>query len=156
MRRKDREVTDYSKTLEIIEQCDCCRLGFYDGEEVYIVPLNFGYKSENDKLTLYFHSAKEGRKITLINQVSSVAFEMDTNYKLNEGNTPCEYSARFDSNIGNGKIRIVEEIAEKEVALQLLMQKTTHKSDWKFSEPMLNSVCVFKVEVSKISCKSHL
>ena len=32
MRRKDREVTDFSKITEIISSCDCCRLGFVDGE----------------------------------------------------------------------------------------------------------------------------
>lgn len=156
MRRKDSEVTEYSKILETIEHCECCRLGFYDGQEVYIVPLNFGYKYENDILTLYFHGAKEGRKIDLIKKVNAVGFEMDTNHKLNEAETACAHSARFDSIIGNGSIDIVNDKEEKEAALQLLMLKTTHKSDWEFNDIMLNSVCVFKVEVSKLSCKSHL
>lgn len=156
MRRKDREITDNNVILEILESCDCCRLVFFDGEEVYIVPLNFGYKSENEKLTLYFHSAKEGRKVVLINQVKTVGFEMDTNYKLHEAETACSHSARFDSITGNGKISIVEELTEKETALQLIMQKATHKADWNFTTNMLNLVCVVKVEVTKLSCKRHL
>lgn len=156
MRRNDREVTEISKILEIVENCECCRLGFYDGQEVYIVPLNFGYEHIDDRLTLYFHGAKEGRKIDLINIVDSVGFEMDNNYKFIEADIACEQSARFDSVIGNGKISIINDITDKEYALQRLMLKTTHKSDWEFSEEMLNSVCVFKVEVTKISCKSHL
>ena len=32
MRRADREVTDYGRMLDILQQCDCCRLGFVDGE----------------------------------------------------------------------------------------------------------------------------
>ena len=40
MRRKDREVTDSQKIREIILSCRCCRLGFYDNGEVYIVPLD--------------------------------------------------------------------------------------------------------------------
>ena len=39
MRRKDREVTDSQKIREIILSCRCCRLGFYDNGQVYIVPL---------------------------------------------------------------------------------------------------------------------
>lgn len=156
MRRKDREITDNNRILEIMENCDCCRLGFYDGEEVYIVPLNFGYKSENESLTLYFHGAKEGRKVVLSNQVKTVGFEMDTNYKLHEAETACSHSARFDSIIGNGNISVVEELTEKEVALQLIMLKATHKADWMLTKNMLNSVCVIKVEVTKLSCKSHL
>ena len=42
MRRKDREITDGEKIREIIEGCDCLRLGLCDDEGMYIVPLNFG------------------------------------------------------------------------------------------------------------------
>ena len=41
MRRKDREVTDFDKMMEILSACDCCRLGLVDENGAYIVPLNF-------------------------------------------------------------------------------------------------------------------
>ena len=66
MRRKDREVTDFSRMLEILYACDCCRLGLVDGGEAYIVPMNFGIAREDGNLVLYFHAAKEGRKIDLL------------------------------------------------------------------------------------------
>ena len=55
MRRKDREITDLERIDEIIRACDCCRLGFQDGEGVYIVPVNFGFAWEDGKRVLYFH-----------------------------------------------------------------------------------------------------
>ena len=36
MRRKDREITDPAKIRAIISACSCCRLGFADGESVYM------------------------------------------------------------------------------------------------------------------------
>ena len=59
MRRKDREVIDENKIDEIIRMADCCRIGFYDKEEdeVYIVPLNFGYSNTKLKKVFYFHGA---------------------------------------------------------------------------------------------------
>lgn len=39
IRRKDRAITDYHRMLEIMKQCDICRLGLQDDESVYIVPL---------------------------------------------------------------------------------------------------------------------
>ena len=30
MRRRDREITDRDKMLEIVAECDCCRLGLVD------------------------------------------------------------------------------------------------------------------------------
>lgn len=156
MRRKDREVTDNEKINEIISDCHCCRLGFYDDGEVYIVPLNFGYAEKDSNRTFYFHGAKEGRKIDLISRTHCAGFELDTNYTLNEGETACQYSARFQSIIGTGRITFVEDPAEKEAALQAIMIHNTGKDRWDFSDAMLNSICVFKLEVKKISCKEHL
>lgn len=155
MRRKDREITDMNQIYEIMDNCNCCRLGFYDEGEVYIVPLNFGYEKENETTVLYFHSAKEGRKIDLIGKVESVGFEMDTDYKLNEGEIACSYSAQFKSLIGTGTISLIEDKIEKEKALQAIMLHNTKKSNWKFNDSMINSVCVFKVLVHKLTCKFH-
>lgn len=67
MRRKEREITDNNKIIEIIDKCDCCRLGFKDEESVYIVPLNFGYKKEDEKI-IYISMAlmKEKSKLNKI------------------------------------------------------------------------------------------
>lgn len=61
MRRKDREIKYYNKMLEIIDQCDCIRIGFQEPQGTYILPLNFGYESKEDQLTFYFHGAKEDK-----------------------------------------------------------------------------------------------
>lgn len=155
MRRKDREVTDEKRISEIISNCYCCRLGFQDEGEVYIVPLNFGYVEKNGKRTFYFHGAKKGRKIDLIAKTYTVGFELDTDYKLHEEDTACQYSARFLSVIGTGHIEFIEDRTEKEVALQTIMLHNTGKGQWDFSDAMLNAVCVFKLEVKEISCKAH-
>ena len=42
MRRKDREVTDLSEIIEILKNCDVCRLALNDDGFPYILPLNFG------------------------------------------------------------------------------------------------------------------
>lgn len=155
MRRKDREVTDSTKIENIISRCTCCRVGFYDNGEVYIVPLNFGYERKGDSYTFYFHGAKEGRKIGLIKKNPTVGFEMDTNYVLKEADLACGYSAGFQSIIGNGIVSIVSETREKELGISLIMKHNTGKRNWTFDEKMLNAVAVFKLEVTAMSCKEH-
>lgn len=88
MRRKDREVTDESRIDGIIRRCSCCRLGFSDGGEVYIVPMNFGFVKRDGKRVFYFHSAKEGRKVELLKNGCDVGFEMDCGYELHPGEGP--------------------------------------------------------------------
>ncbi|MGL4344573.1 MAG: pyridoxamine 5'-phosphate oxidase family protein [Cellulosilyticaceae bacterium] len=155
MRRKERGITDPIKIKEIIDACHCCRIGFYDQGQVYIVPLNFGYILEDGNYVFYFHGAKAGRKIDLIQSSPSVGFELDTHYKLNEGVLPCQYSARYQSIIGNGTVSIVENIEEKKLGLLALMKQTTQKEDWVFSDQMAGAVCVFKLVVESMSCKEH-
>jgi putative nitroimidazole resistance protein len=156
MRRKDREVTDFIKIADIIDRCNCCRIGFNDNGCVYIVPLNFGYEKKDNTFVFYFHGANKGRKIDLIHKNPNVGFEMDTNYKLNEGDIACEYSARFQSVIGNGVVEFVNDSAEKINGLNLIMKHNTGKGDWSFDEKMLSAVTVFKLNVTSISCKEHL
>lgn len=106
--------------------------------------------------SFYFHGAREGRKIDLIAGSPKAGFEMDTGYKLIEHAQACSHSALFKSVIGSGTISFVFDNVEKETALRHIMLQTTAKSQWTFSEAMLKSVCVFKLEVEKISCKEHL
>lgn len=154
MRRKDREITDPEQIFDIINRCTCCRIGFNDDGEVYIVPLNFGYEKTDHTCIFYFHGAKDGRKIELIQKNPNVGFEMDTDYKLNEADIACNYSARFQSVIGNGVVSVVSEEKEKKYGLSLIMKHYTGKEDWDFSDKMVHAVVV-KMVVTKMSCKEH-
>ena len=154
MRRKDREIIDKKIIEEIIFKSQIIRLGFIDEQEVYIVPLNYGVRF-NEQITFYFHSASVGRKIDCIKKNPYVGFEVDTNFKINEGEIACEYSARFQSVIGNGKIEFIEEYHEKEEALNIIMEHYTESSSWKYNKDMIERVCVFKLVVEKCSCKEH-
>ena len=78
---------------------------------------------------------------------------MDTDYVLKEADTACGYSARFQSVIGTGIVSIVSEIDEKKLGLSLLMEHNAGKQSWSFDEKMMNAVAVFKLEVTKLSCK---
>ena len=155
MRRKDREVTDPAVIRDIISHCTCCRLGFCDGGKAYIVPLNFGYIEEEGRYSFYFHSAREGRKIDLLRRTGWAAFEMDTHYELREAEQPCGYSARFQSVMGGGPVRIVGDDAEKEAALQALMLHTAGRGGWTFTKKDLDTVTIFRLDAEELSCKSH-
>lgn len=155
MRRKDREVTDIAKIREILSACRCCRLGFNDEGRVYIVPLNFGWKESEGRLTLYFHGAKEGRKIDLIKKTGYAAFETDTECKVVPADIACNYTAMYQSIIGEGRIEIIEDKEEKCAALDMIMLHNTGKSHWEYPHKMLEATCVYKLEAESFSCKVH-
>ena len=158
MRRTDREITDINEIAVVIKSCSCCRLGFNDDGEVYIIPLNFGFELKSSKIIFYFHGAKEGRKIRLIENNPQAGFELDTNhrvYSLHDDGTACNYTNSYKSVIGTGKVSMVLDYEEKMHGLSLIMEQATGKCDWAFDDKMLNSVAVFKLEADKFSCKEH-
>ena len=144
MRRKDRQVTDPEKIDSIIAQCHCCRLGFSDGEQVYVVPLSFGYENTGEKRIFYFHGATEGRKLELVKRGKPVGLELDCAYRLREGENACSFTARFQSVIATGIPRILATSQEKIHGLQQIMGHYSGKKDWDF-----------QVEVTELSCKEH-
>lgn len=155
MRRKDREVTDPDKMMEILSACDCCRLGLVDENGAYIVPLNFGYEQEDGKLFLYFHGAAAGKKMDLIRTQETASFEMDRKHQLAQGETACAYSYFYQSIMGNGKIQIVNEYDEKVHALNVLLSHYSAQNEWDFIREQVDRIAVIKMEVTNWSCKEH-
>ncbi len=156
MRRKERQVTDEKQLAQIIEACHCIRIGFSDGGQVYIVPVNFGYVFENGSYIFYFHSAREGRKMELIRENPMAGFEMDTGYELKTAAAACGHSAYFRSIIGQGRVSVVEDAEEKKKGLKAVMEHETGSGDWEFQEKMLGAVCVWKLEVSELTGKENV
>ena len=155
MRRKDREIIDEEIIEKIIKSCSSCRIGLVDDGEAYIVPLNFGYEKLENKINLYFHGAKEGRKIDIINKINKGTFQMDTDNKLHEAEKACRYSYRFASIMGVGEIYLLSSNEEKIKGLNFIMSQYTGKSKWDFDEEKLNATAVIKLEVKKLTCKVH-
>lgn len=156
MRRKDREVLDMGKINEFITKADCCRIGFNDNGKVYIVPLNFGFAVEDGKQVFYFHGAKVGRKVDLIESSNYVGFELDGGYELQEADKACGYSAKFFSVIGNGKVYEVKKYEEKVKAVDFIMLQISGRNDWKYPKAAIDETYIFKLEVEEISCKEKV
>lgn len=155
MRRKEREVTDYNKMIEILKSCDCCRIGLVDDKGAYIVPMNFGYEDNNGKLTLYFHGATEGKKIDLINNQPEISFETDTKHELVTSDTACGHSYLYQSIMGRGQVKILVDRDTKIKGLNQIMHHYTGKSYYEFNENVLERTAVIKLAVTEWSCKEH-
>ena len=153
MRRSDREITDITEIIKIIEKCDVCRLGLSDNNIPYIVPMNYGFEYDNDKLTLYFHGASEGKKHDIIAKNPVACFEIDCSHKLIEAEQACDYTMEYESVIGSGKIVQCVDKSEKINALKYLMKQYAKNKEFDFPDHVVDSVKVFKLEVSEVTGK---
>lgn len=144
MRRKDRAVTELGEITDILNICKTACVAMVDDGTPYVVPLSYGYEFEGDKLVLYFHCAKEGRKLDIIKQNNAVCFTI-----FNEGEplfaeTPCNSGYYYSSVIGDGIAVILEDSAEKKRALSIMFEHQTKRAVT-FTDEQAASVCVFKI-----------
>ena len=157
MRRKDREVTGINELLAIIDRCTICRLGLSENGQAYVVPLNFGYTFDDGILTLYFHSAPEGKKIDIIRKNNMACFELDCDHKLLAGENACNYSYAYSSVIGFGTVEFINTVEEKTQAMNYMMKHQTGNSiTFNFSREQLNAITVYKMKVSEFTGKRNL
>ena len=149
MRRKDKEITEIKDIEEIIKRARVFRLAMTLDDNPYIVPLCFGYRDK----TIYFHSAREGKKIDIIKKNNNVCFEFDIDYELIESENSCKWGMRYRSVIGFGKVAIIENMEEKQAALGIIMQNYTDKV-FLFPEKMVEATFVAKIDIEQISGKN--
>lgn len=154
MRRADREITDRNAIEEFIAKEKIIRIGFCDRGDVYIVPVNYGYSTENGEYTFYFHGAAAGRKYELAKSAPSVGFEIDGGYTLIGADTGCGHSAGFRSVIGTGKLSLISSEDEKLTALNCIMKQATGSEDWDYKSDVLERTAVFRLKAEKMTCKA--
>lgn len=150
--RRERLVTDRDKILEILDKAKVMHLGMVDGDEPYIVPMNYGYTFEDEKLTIWLHGALRGRKYDLIRKNSKVCFEMECDLVPFEGDVACRYGISYSSLMGRGIAHIIEDVSEKQKALSILMKTQTDKH-FEFNEKLASVVGIIRIDVIDYTAK---
>lgn len=153
MRRSDREIKDLDKIIEVMRECDVCRLAFNDGEYPYILPLNFGMEITGGQIVLYFHGAAQGRKYELMEKNNKASFEMDCGHTLVLSEEKGYCTMAYKSVIGSGRVEMVED-DEKIKALNILMRHYRDEG-FKFDTASVPVTKVFKLTVENVTGKER-
>lgn len=152
MTRRELEVTELKQIVSILDESKVLHLGLADEGVPYIVPMNYGYAMEGDKLTIYLHSGTKGYKLNVIRKNPVCCFEMECSVEPFEGGIACQYGTSYYSLMGRGKAVLIEETAEKIKAMTLLMKTQTGK-DFSFDEKLVSIVSVIRIDVDTYSAK---
>ncbi len=149
MRRRDREIHDPDEMEHILQNGRICRLGLCENNVPYIVPMNYGYAEG----TLYFHSAKSGRKLTIIKQNSYACFEIEVGTEIIDNTQACNWGMRFKSVIGYGTLEEVQGSSEKAAGLAVLMKHYSGKTGWELPASKVEATLVLKLRIDTMSGK---
>ena len=152
MTKRELQITDLNEIKAILDTAKVLHLGLAVEGEPYVVPMNYGYIMEGEKLTLYLHSAVQGKKLDMMKANSKVFFELDCDNKPFEGEKPCQYGLAYSSVMGRGEAVLVEDVQEKMAAMTALMKTQTGK-DFTFNERLVSIVAVIRIDVAEYTAK---
>jgi uncharacterized protein len=146
MRRREKEITDIEEIGKIMTKAKVCHLGFIDDDEPYVVPVNFGY-TENH---IYFHSALEGRKVSIIKRNCKVCFNIIADWEVEENPDKCK--VKFSSVTGFGTANIVEDNEERVFGLKrIMLQNLGH--EYNFPSGWSDNTLVVRIDIHNIKGK---
>lgn len=115
MRRREQEITDRGELRAILEAARVVRLAMVDGDRPYLLPLSFALDGDD----LVLHSARAGRKLDVLRANPEVCFEVEDGVALVAAEEACDFTFRFRTVVGSGRVEFVEAPAERARLLAL-------------------------------------
>jgi nitroimidazol reductase NimA-like FMN-containing flavoprotein (pyridoxamine 5'-phosphate oxidase superfamily) len=149
MRRKDRQLSIQAAN-DLLAKGAVCHLGLAAQGEPYLVTLNYGYRDS----TLYFHCARAGKKLEMLQLNNRVCFTIVAETLLVPAEKACDFTMKYRSVVGYGTARIVDGHEEKCHALGIIMAQYA-AGDFEFPEASLSATTVFAVDITSMSAKSN-
>lgn len=153
MRRKDREVTDLDTIVKIINECDIIRLGLSDGDFPYIVPVNFAYSVEGQKICFYIHGAMAGRKFELMNRNKKCSFEMDIPLEMDCIVEKKDVTMRYKSVMGTAEISFLDGEEKQNAIDNIIMARYAETRNFEYNKNAVSRTAVAKLSVISLTAK---
>lgn len=149
MRRSDKEITDLGTIHAIVRGCQVCRLGLAVDGEPYVVPVSFGFDGES----VYFHTAKQGRKIDMMAANPRVCVQFERRVELvTDDEDACAWTFRYESVIGFGIVTELVDEKGKTLGLNRIMKHYSGR-DWTFGGPPLSATRVWRIDLDILTGK---
>lgn len=155
MRRSDREITDRAEILALMDRCQVMYLAMSQGEQPYVLPLNFAYEEREDGLIIYFHGALSGRKADLLRDNPLCCLAMTASYQLIRGEQACQWGAAFASVLAEGRASLIQDEVGRLQALGCLMKRYGYRGEPSFQPEVLQRTALYRVEVQRLSAKAR-
>ncbi len=148
MRRKDREM-DKDFALAVVDKCEYAALALFAADGFpYCLPITIARDGDH----IYFHSAKEGKKIEALHQDPHVCLACVGDTQRLEH----KFTTEFESAIVFGLAAEVTEKEEKLLALRLLCQRHNPDNMSKFAEAArkgLPRTAIWRITIQEITGK---
>jgi nitroimidazol reductase NimA-like FMN-containing flavoprotein (pyridoxamine 5'-phosphate oxidase superfamily) len=143
IRRKEKAMTDKNEMLAVLERAKYVTVAMCKNNEPYLVTLSHGY--DREKSCIYFHCAKEGKKIDILGKHNRVWGQA----LIDKGYVQGKCDHLFATTQFMGRVTFVENIDEKRHGLRVMI-KALEEEPEKVMEAQLTEISVEGVQVGRI------
>jgi uncharacterized protein len=151
VRRKDREVTDATALKSVLKSTKYVTIAMCMDNEPYLVSLSHGYdEAEN---CLYFHCASEGKKLVYLQANCKVWGQAMLDYGVTD---ECDYD--YTSVQFQGKATLLQSLAEKQHAMEVLVRQLSANPEEKLSKikpAKLEATTMGRIDIECMTGKMH-
>jgi nitroimidazol reductase NimA-like FMN-containing flavoprotein (pyridoxamine 5'-phosphate oxidase superfamily) len=151
VRRKDREITDPDELRQVLKTTSYVTVALCMDNEPYLVSLSHGY--DEAKNCLYFHCAPEGKKLVYLKANNKVWGQAVQDFGVTE---ECDYA--YTSVQFSGKLFLVEDLLEKQHAIEVLVRQVSPKPEDKLAKikpEKLEKTTIGRINIEYVSGKKH-
>lgn len=148
MRRGEKEITDKSDMIEILENSEVLYLAMADGDEPYVLPLNYGFKGD----MVYIHCAVEGKKLEMLKKNPKVCFTVSAHTQLIKAESSCAWTYGFMSVLCRGTAEIVTDKESKVEGLDIIMAHYG-RTENTYKDEMVARTSLIRIKISEMTGK---
>lgn len=151
IRRKEKEIKDKNEIISILEQAKYITVAMSRDNEPYLVTLSHGYDREQN--CIYFHCAKEGKKIYILNENNRVWGQALIDKGYVQG--ACDHL--YATTHFMGRVIFIENFEEKRHALEVMIKALDDKPaniiDNQLTEKSISEVNIGRIDIEYMSGK---
>jgi nitroimidazol reductase NimA-like FMN-containing flavoprotein (pyridoxamine 5'-phosphate oxidase superfamily) len=153
--RKD--VTEDSAAIaDVLDRAEFMTLALADADGLHSVPLNFAQADG----VVYFHTGRKGRKTAALRQAEAegraVAFSAVVDIAPKTGELACQWGRTFRSVFGSGRVRFLEDPAERLAGLGVIMKKYAGADSFPYDERILAKTLVAAIRIERATARLKL
>lgn len=151
IRRKEKAITDENEIKAILRQSKYVTIAMCKDNEPYLLSMSHGYDPE--KNCIYFHCAKEGKKMDILKENNVVWGQALFDVGYIQGK--CNHN--YATTMFKGTVTFLEDFEEKKSALHLMVYQLEDDPEAylskEISEKAITNVTVGRIDIEYLSGK---
>ena len=150
-RKPDRRIDDPAALEAILRRGQVLHLAMCQGDQPYLLPLNYGYRPGR----IYLHTGRQGLKLDYLRANPRVCFAVSVDVEIIPGAEACAWGCHYQSVLGFGRVAEVEDDDERLRGLIAISEQYAVPGPHVFRPGSRERACLLRIDIEELSGKRN-